>query len=193
VVQMNARAESVVRQKRGINLTRNGQLVLERSSETEDLHRLVAEAGNPHKIGPSSRRGLLKFSASGSSSPNLIFLFPIGPATLRPPLLYALQDAGRQILAVVHFRQDVVLPTAELVEVGFGLTPAESRVVMALVSGQRLADHAEQVGRSIHTVRLQIKSAMAKLGCRTQVELVRAVMQLSHGIDLRRASVTAEL
>ncbi len=56
-----------------------------------------------------------------------------------------------------------------------GLTPAEARVALALANGRTLAEIAESRGVSIHTVRNQSKSAIAKSGVRRQAQLVRLV------------------
>lgn len=53
------------------------------------------------------------------------------------------------------------------------LTPAEHRVACALLKGETLRGYAQRTGRSLHTVRRQLKDAMAKLGARRQVDLAR--------------------
>ena len=63
------------------------------------------------------------------------------------------------------------LPT--LLSAQLPLTAAEARVVCALAEGETPAEHARRQGLSIHTVRKQIANALAKTGCKRQVELVR--------------------
>lgn len=55
------------------------------------------------------------------------------------------------------------------------LTPAEAAVVVGLADGLGLGEIAEARRLSIHTVRNQLKAAMAKAGVRRQAELVRTV------------------
>ena len=55
----------------------------------------------------------------------------------------------------------------------FNLTPAEGRVLAALIDGESPADHARSYGTSIHTVRKQIAVLMEKIGCTRQIDLVR--------------------
>lgn len=57
--------------------------------------------------------------------------------------------------------------------VTFNLTPAEGRVLAALIDGESPADHARSYGTSIHTVRKQIAVLMEKIGCTRQIDLVR--------------------
>jgi len=61
----------------------------------------------------------------------------------------------------------------------FDLTPAELVVAQGLAAGQSVADIARQSGRSVATVRNQLKSAMSKTGSTRQVELVLLMQQLA--------------
>jgi DNA-binding CsgD family transcriptional regulator len=58
----------------------------------------------------------------------------------------------------------------------FRISPAEARVLGALVSGETLADHAQAHGVSIHTVRKQIANLRDKMGCTRQVDMVRQAL-----------------
>ncbi len=63
----------------------------------------------------------------------------------------------------------------------FALSRAESEIVRHIVDCNSLNDIAKRRGRSIGTVRNQVKSILAKIGVSSQVELVRMVMSV---IDL---------
>jgi len=58
----------------------------------------------------------------------------------------------------------------------FGFTSAEEHLVRALLSGERLAHYAQMNGRSIHTARSQLKSALRKSQASSQAELVRRIV-----------------
>ena len=64
----------------------------------------------------------------------------------------------------------------------FGLTPAEIRLVMALVRGQSVEDYAETAGISSNTARTHVKRIYSKTGVRRQSELVRLLLRSSAGI-----------
>ncbi len=64
----------------------------------------------------------------------------------------------------------------EVLRGAFELTVAEAVVVRSLTDGQSLAQIAKSRGRSIETVRAQLKSVMAKTETRTQSELVRLTL-----------------
>jgi DNA-binding CsgD family transcriptional regulator len=60
----------------------------------------------------------------------------------------------------------------------FGLTASEADLAVLVTESRTLNEIAASRGTSIHTVRNQIKSALAKTGCRRQVELVALVERL---------------
>lgn len=55
----------------------------------------------------------------------------------------------------------------------FGLTLSEQRVLGAVAGGEDLAAHARGRGVSLDTVRKQMKTVLAKSGCRSQKDLLR--------------------
>lgn len=72
---------------------------------------------------------------------------------------------------------------SDVLRAAFDLSPAEVEVVRALAEGQALHDIAETRGRSVDTVRAQLKSIMSKTETRSQTELVRltlSTMELAH-------------
>ncbi len=62
----------------------------------------------------------------------------------------------------------------------FALTPAENKVLQALCEGLSPADIAKQRGRSIETIRRQVKAVMAKTETRSQSEVVRLSTDILH-------------
>jgi len=82
----------------------------------------------------------------------------------------------------------------DLLRGAFDLTPAEAEVMRALAEGQALSDVATTRGRSIDTVRAQLKSIMAKTETRSQSELVRltlSTMELAQFSDTATAGLPA--
>ncbi|MHA6268219.1 LuxR C-terminal-related transcriptional regulator [uncultured Aliiroseovarius sp.] len=72
---------------------------------------------------------------------------------------------------------------SDILKRAFDLTTAEANVVQSLVECCSVKDIAEQRGRSVDTVRVQIKSILSKTETRSQVELVRlalSVMDMSN-------------
>lgn len=60
----------------------------------------------------------------------------------------------------------------------FGLTGAEARLTLQLLSGARLRTLSESNAVSIHTLRNQLKSVFDKTGCSRQQDLIRMLVAL---------------
>lgn len=57
----------------------------------------------------------------------------------------------------------------------YGLTPAESRLAVAIANGLSLEEYAREKGVSVGTVRIQLKSIFSKMNITRQQELVRVL------------------
>lgn len=82
---------------------------------------------------------------------------------------------GKEALVLIRMHLDGArsLPRVDSLCSTFGITPAEARVLTALMAGQSSRQHACVQGVSVHTVRSQIGSLMSKMDCTRQVDLVR--------------------
>ncbi len=67
---------------------------------------------------------------------------------------------------------------AALLQAAYALTSAETDIAIQICDGKSPEEIAEARGVSVGTVRIQIKSILAKLGVKRQVELVARVSQL---------------
>ena len=65
----------------------------------------------------------------------------------------------------------------------YKLTPAEAEVLRLLVDGHATDELAEMRNVSLHTVRTQIKSVLAKTGTRKRPDLVRLALTVNLPID----------
>jgi DNA-binding CsgD family transcriptional regulator len=63
-------------------------------------------------------------------------------------------------------------PPAELIRSLFELTPAEARVARSMAGGASVEEIAQSARVSVNTVRTQVRTLMAKTGCRRQAEVV---------------------
>jgi pimeloyl-ACP methyl ester carboxylesterase/DNA-binding CsgD family transcriptional regulator len=89
------------------------------------------------------------------------------------------EGGGTRPLALV-VSTELVWPEgfATTVQDAFGLTTAEVEIVRGVTLGQPLRDIAEARGRSVETVRTQVRSVLAKTETHSQAELVRVVLGL---------------
>ena len=138
-----------------------------------------------HQLWHSSTRTLQALSAglalAAQSHQSVRLSIPGGPAG---PDHLELARAGPQlslgeevlVLARVRSGRSQGIPSLDKLCSTFGITPAEARVLAALVEGQSPKQHAGAKGVSVHTVRSQVSSLMAKMGCTRQAELVRKAL-----------------
>jgi len=83
-----------------------------------------------------------------------------------------------QLRAVVWVisNENKIVPSADIIQSVFGLTLAEARLLNLLCSQGSLNECAAQLDVSVHTVRSQLKSIMAKTHVTSQVQLVSKTM-----------------
>lgn len=100
----------------------------------------------------------------------------------RAPLIFVIRPiensellAGGALVSVYE-PDNRPLPTADQIAAYFDLTPAEAQVCGALISGKSTQAISEQLGRSISTVRSQIKHIFQKTGCSRQGELISRIL-----------------
>ena len=105
---------------------------------------------------------------------------PIAAQDDRPPMIVhlvplhgAAHDLFDRAAAIVMVTPVVPsdVPTAEVLQGLFDLTPAEARVARGIGAGQTVEAIAGAFGTSRETVRNQLKAVLAKTGLRRQVEL----------------------
>jgi DNA-binding CsgD family transcriptional regulator len=90
---------------------------------------------------------------------------PFGPAS------------GLLAVLIIPLTAEAAAGDGEIGQFGslFGLTPSERRVLSALVGGKELSSYARECRLSLDTVRKQLKSVLAKTGCRNQKALIRLI------------------
>lgn len=73
------------------------------------------------------------------------------------------------------------LPSAETLQLLFGLTSAEAKLALALAAGKSLEEHAVEARIAMSTVRTQLSNILGKTGARRQGEVVSRVLSLRAG------------
>ncbi len=108
----------------------------------------------------------LRIRSRTTGSPVIMRVSPVDSAA-RPPLALVLST-------------ELVWPEgfAVTVQEAFGLTAAEVAIVQGITLGLPLKDIADARGRSVETVRTQVRSILAKTETHSQSELVRVVLGL---------------
>jgi DNA-binding CsgD family transcriptional regulator len=113
----------------------------------------------------------MSIARAGAHLPLSLLVLP-----LRPSQEHWLRPAARWLVLV--FDPEWAPPAAEAsLQQVFGLSVAEAALARRLSSGLTVIQAAQDLGVSRNTVRTQLKSIFAKLGVRTQAQLIRRILQ----------------
>lgn len=101
-------------------------------------------------------------------------------ASSRPACLLLIVDPDRKVRM-----------QAGVIQRSLDLSPAESRLALAVFHGQSLQQAAKTLGRSYNTCKTQMKAIYLKTGCASQAELVKKIMTVGFAalVDPSRPSV----
>jgi DNA-binding CsgD family transcriptional regulator len=103
------------------------------------------------------------------------------PAVLHVvPVRRAAHDLFGQATAILVLTKASATPTNQtpLLQALFDLSPTEAAVAARIAAGQSIDEIACADAKSAETVRNQLKSVLAKTGCRRQVDLARMLAQM---------------
>jgi DNA-binding CsgD family transcriptional regulator len=106
------------------------------------------------------------------------------PAVLHVvPVRRAAHDLFGQATAILVLTKASSVPTnrTPLLQALFDLSPTEAAVAARIAAGQSVEEIAQADAKSPETVRNQLKSVLAKTGCRRQLDLARMLAQMVPG------------
>jgi pimeloyl-ACP methyl ester carboxylesterase/DNA-binding CsgD family transcriptional regulator len=156
LIEVNAAATSVFGVTRGARLA---DIALA-EGETAHLGSKIARMLTSNVIDPSTLR------TRSSRSDRLVLLHL---RLVRP-------DTEPAFVLVVSSELAWPRGFSDMLRSAFDLTPAEAEVMQALAEGHSISEIAETRGRSIETIRAQLKAIMSKTETRSQTELVRLTL-----------------
>ena len=130
------------------------------------FHAAVSTAGGQSVGRPSSSGGVLSIQDPEDGRRYSMLISPLPQGAIR--------EGSTQPLAAVFVTEpgDRRRHPEAIVASLYRLTPAESRLVVALMRGETLQDYAERSALAHSTVKFQLKQVFAKTGHRRQSELV---------------------
>lgn len=105
------------------------------------------------------------------------------PAVLHlVPIRRAVHDLFGRAAAIMVLTKASSEPTqaTPLLQALFDLSPAEAAIAARIAAGRTTGEIARLSGKSIDTVRNQLKNVLKKTGCRRQADLARLLAQLTH-------------
>ncbi len=177
IVAANAAARRIAAREDGVSLA-NGRLAFPDDPGAAALCRRYLAgvlAGGDDAAGGQFlvRRG------SGQAIPYGLTLAPL------PPLAGALASGARQgVMVVVTEPKAPSIRTVGVIATHFRLTPSEEALLVAMVEGLSLAEHAAAREISANAVRFHAKAIFAKTQARGQQELVRLVLMMSASLGV---------
>ena len=170
VMFANAAAEAVLTDGAGLHRAADGTLQARRSAETDHLHRLVAGAANGARDGEIGAGGTVRVSRDAMTALSVLVV----------PLRTATDWLGTRQPAAMLFVSDpaeVAAPTPAVLRQDHALTRMEAAVALQLLDGHGLSAAAAKLGIAPTTARTHLNAVFDKTGTRSQVDLVRVLLQ----------------
>lgn len=161
VIQANRAAERVLQRGDGLTV-RDGKLGALHVFDSERFDASIAAAAAEQKTGAAI--GRMRIRRHDGHPPYMLTVAPLG-ADLA---LY-----GRSLALIVFGDPDEKTPSERELAEFFRLSPAESRLAVALLAGKKLVEIAGDFGVQITTLRTQLSSILRKTGVTRQVDLIR--------------------
>lgn len=171
VLQTNRAAQRILALTDGLSTDSDGALLAAARKDTERLHEVVSEVASAAPGGTAQPVGVLKLDRPTMSGSWLLAVIPVH-ARRRA-------DTVSEIAAIFVTETDTGDPTGippQSIERLFALTPAEARLLVALVDGLSLDEIAARSEVSKNTLRNQLNQIFRKTGANKQSELVRMVL-----------------
>jgi DNA-binding CsgD family transcriptional regulator/PAS domain-containing protein len=174
VIQTNRAAERVLQRGDGLRI-RNGKLGALDVSESVGLETAIAAAAVEQKT--PAAIGRMRFRRHDGRLPYVLTVAPLGAD---------LTVYGRPLAMIVLTDPDEYSPSERDLAEFFRLSPAESRLAAALLSGKKLSEVAVEFGVQITTLRTQLSSILRKTGVTRQVELIRLLSSIPVTLQVHR-------
>lgn len=163
VIFANGAAETILRRRDGLMLTRD-QLRAARSEDTERLACLIRGAART-ALGAGDDPGGIVLLGTSTGAPLSLLVSPCPRVgLLEPAVLIFIATPSDRPMEIRHLARF------------YGLTSAETRLLKAILDGERIADYAERAGSTLNTAKTHLKQIFAKTGIKRQTDLVRLLV-----------------
>ncbi len=166
IIESNARGREILSQEGGLH-ERDGKLDARRAVDTDALERVLgpALAGQAE----SGTGGFMVVGAWPNERPLTVYVNQANGGCPGVAAIVVILDPWRQ----VRLRPEQVAKS-------LGLTPAESRVAVALAEGMTIREIALGSNRKLDSVRWLVQQALSRTWSPRQADLVRLVLASSH-------------
>ena len=159
IIEMNGLAERVVRRADGLTI-RHDALGAARVFETAKLAAAIASATRP---GAAATSGRILIGRRGSKRDYILTV---------SPLSVNLGFYSDPMALIIVVDPEARCPRADDLSAYFGLSFAECRLAMQLMSGKPLRAIAAESGAATATLRTQLRSILKKVGVERQADLL---------------------
>ena len=166
IVELNDRGREILSQEGALH-ERDGKLRAKRAKDAQALERLLEPAlgGQTESV----TGGFTVVGAWPDDRPLTVFVTQANRSHPGVATIVAMVDPWRQVRL-----------NPERIAKSLGLTPAESRVAVALAEGMTAREIAQATNRKPDSVRWLVQQALARTYCSRQADLVRLVLASSH-------------
>jgi PAS domain-containing protein len=161
VIEMNQAAERILERGDGLMIS-NGKLGALHVLDSARLETAIAVATAEENTGAAI--GRMRIRRHDGHLPYLLTVAPLGAD---------LSIYGRPLAVIVLADPEQQSPSERELAEFLGLSPAESRLAVALLAGKKLGEVAIDFGVQITTLRTQLSSVLRKTGVTRQVDLIR--------------------
>ena len=168
VIRLNAKAQAHL--GHGITLA-HGQVLASHGPSNAALQRLIASVLQTGPAHDAAARGAVAL-ARRDRRPLIVHAAPVVGSA------HDLFQRAKAILMLVD-PDEHRTPAEPILRQAFGLTPAEVRVVLALLQGKDVGEIALAHAVTEGTVRVQLRSIFAKTDTKRQAELVALIGRMS--------------
>ena len=171
VLFMNTAAEEAIRGGDGLAVV-DGRLRAARAANDRTLQQIIAGVLRTEDDAPPDAGGAVAVARPSGRTPFVVRVVP-SPAGERfrvgelPVALVLIADTDRRAAP-----SDATLRS-------LGFSPSEARIAQRLVQGRTLAEAARDLGMAHNTARAHLRSVFAKTRARSQVELVRMLVEFA--------------
>lgn len=164
----NLSADALIAKADGIGLTRSGRLALADTEAAELLARMVRQP-------QSGGLGILSIRRPSRERRFSMLVAPLPAVDRAEGRVRPVEFKQARAILFIKDAAEIANVPGEVLSEMFDLSRAEARVVTTLLDGYRLEDAAAQLGVSHNTVKTQLPSVFAKLGCARQSDLIRLI------------------
>jgi len=179
-------------EEQSVLLVRNERLFCADSLENQSLQAAIADAVRAADTTGQSEHTVIKLYGMDETKPWSLSVSALSGATFEPALAWG-RNRPRIVLSISD-RDPITHIRARQIASAFGLSRQEEILAARIAAGDTLARIAKETGRSIETLRTQLRAVFQKTEANSQSELVQLVLCAPVGVSsVAEATETPDL